>query len=383
MKKNIVNKNFNFTLLVLFFVALISGYLLSNIKQKSSQNEYIPKKHEKSIEIEKIKSTDVVSKQSEFYIELIKRVGPEQAQDELFRSGIPFTGQGHLLNHTVGDYLYEKYGPAGITKCKDYFSSSCYHGFIINNLGSGKLDKIDTMLTACKKKSSATLSQCTHALGHGFLAYTGYANLTKALTLCDDIKKRVKDLDSYMCETGVFMENVWGLHEGKPSPDAWLSNTDLHYPCDDPRIADRYFAACWYNQAFQINKLFKGNLSKVGSECVKLDNNVSKSACFDGVFRALSSDTKEIVDLKFEKCNKMPSSWINKCIAIQSQAGYMQGDRKYAFEICARINETGKEECYNMLFRIMKYYSSSDERSALCSKIKQIHWQKECLKTAK
>ena len=49
------------------------------------------------------------------YESLIEQVGPEEAQELLYRSGLPFDGATHLLNHTVGIYLYRHEGLSGIT----------------------------------------------------------------------------------------------------------------------------------------------------------------------------------------------------------------------------------------------------------------------------
>src|SRR6185503_15409650 len=93
-------------------------------------------------EIQQIKTTNNLQEQVGYYKKLIERVGPIQAQEDLYHSGLPFTGQTHLLNHTVGDYLYEKFGAAGLSQCKEYFLSSCYHGFILNAIGTGGLPEV-------------------------------------------------------------------------------------------------------------------------------------------------------------------------------------------------------------------------------------------------
>src|SRR5579864_7540808 len=60
-------------------------------------------------EIAGIKNTRDIIKQVDLYKQLIERVGPIKAQDDLFTSGLPFDGETHLLNHTVGEWLYKKY----------------------------------------------------------------------------------------------------------------------------------------------------------------------------------------------------------------------------------------------------------------------------------
>src|SRR3989344_725492 len=77
-----------------------------------------------SSETEKIKNLKTTAEQEEVLKQLLERVGPVEAQEEMFRSGLPFTGQTHLLIHTVGNYIYDKYGPGGLSLCRDYFLSA-------------------------------------------------------------------------------------------------------------------------------------------------------------------------------------------------------------------------------------------------------------------
>ena len=357
----------------IFFCSFLIGYLLTNSFRSTKSN--IPKKEpQQSLEIKKILEGPTTKERSKWYLALIKRVGPEQAQEDLQHSGISFTGESHLLNHVVGNYLYKKFGPAGITKCKDYFSSSCYHGVIIDAIGGGKLNNIEIMLSECKKNGKPAYAQCSHALGHGFLAWAGYRNLLKALTMCNDIHQKVSDFDLYYCHNGVFMENVWGLHEGKPSPDAWLKSDDLHYPCDDPRIEPQYQPACWYNQAFQMNHMLNGDSVKVAFECLKAPDEASQNTCFDGVFRGLSSSTQGDLDTKFRVCRQMPEGWKEKCIGIQAGAGFQQGDRILPFTICARSTEQEKTTCYTDLQDMIRYYITNKiQQELLCKKIPHVY----------
>src|SRR3989344_4473672 len=137
-------------------------------------------------EIVSIKTVRNIDEQVKLYTKLIERVGPEQAQEDLLRSGLPFDGQTHLLNHTVGDYLYLKCGVAGLSQCKVLFLSSCYHGFILHAIADGGMNKVAEVFASCYKEGSTVYIQCTHAIGHGFLANAGYKNLTQALKICDE-----------------------------------------------------------------------------------------------------------------------------------------------------------------------------------------------------
>lgn len=364
-------------LIILFLLSLSFGYIFKNslIKQQGTKNSHVVVTGN---EINRIKNTKSIKEQEKIYIKLMDRVGPEKAQEDLQHSGIPYIGNTHLLNHAAGNYIWNKYGPAGITKCKDYFSSSCYHGFIIRGIGNGKTDNIDLMLKKCKKKGREAYSQCAHAMGHGFLAYLGYANLLDALHMCDDTSKRISDFVVSFCHNGVFMENIWGLHEGRPSPDRWVKETDPIYPCDDPRIGEVYLPECWYNQAQQMSILSKDNL-KVANVCNSLGETKSAYMCFDGLYRGFNNDTKDNIPLKYKMCNQMPVKWFNKCISTQASASFQQGDNELPLKICAYSDsQSVQEDCYRVLYGMTFNYESRAGRVKFCEKI-PIEYRGECI----
>lgn len=382
-KKHIKQTTFPFGklfLVALFALALCVGYIYSNKRATSTS---IDKKSKQEIELVKIKESNNIDEQRRLYTKLLDRVGPEKAQEGFQHSGVQFTGQMHLLNHTAGDYIWEKYGVSGITKCKDYFSYSCYHGFILNALGGGNLKNIDLIMAECKKQGVDSYAQCSHAVGHGYLAYVGYANLLKGLDLCDQTQMRVSDFQVSYCHNGVFMENIWGLHEGRPSPERWVSATDMRYPCNDPRIAETYLPECWYNQSIHMmNAFFNGDLVKVAQVCNDVQGEKSKYMCFDGTFRSLNTATENNIEAKFEKCKQMPEGWKETCIAVVISASFQQGDRVLPFRICADT-EFGKKECYIKLIDSISYSIKSDqERDMLCQRIPLEYRETRCKFTA-
>src|SRR3989338_7450657 len=249
-----------------FFIILgIILLLILGCLKLSAESE---KTKSTSTEISEMFKTNNLAAKSQLYLKLIKRVGAEKAQDELKNSGMPFTGQTHLLNHVVGEYIYEKYGVQGIIKCRDYFSASCYHGVIIEAIENEGFDSIPKMLETCREQGVAVNSQCSHALGHGLVAYFGYSNLTTALQYCDFMETKVEEFYEYRCHVGVFMENIWGLHEVGRSNESWVDPNNFTYPCSDPRINKKYQEGCWYNQAFLIEQFTHGNWTRVGIECL-------------------------------------------------------------------------------------------------------------------
>ena len=331
-------------------------------------------------EIAGIKATQNQDEQVKLYTKLIERVGPEQAQVDLLNSGLPFDGQTHLLNHTVGDYLYLKYGSAGLTQCRDYFLSSCYHGFILHAIADGGMPKVAEAFGFCYKKSPTVFSQCAHAIGHGFLANAGYKNLVQALKTCDEAVSTIPNFPAFNCYDGVFMENIWAVHDGEPSPDRWIKERDFNYPCNDKRINDKYLHGCWSNQPSLVFQFSNGDVKKVADVCSKIENSGFQETCFNGLARQIHPLTKGSAAKTLELCSLMPSlEWNNYCISINAQSSYSVGDRNTPFEICANINSGGKQDCYNRLFSTMKTYAKPEEDiKKLCSEITETEWRKKC-----
>lgn len=309
-------------------------------------------------EITAIKQLKNSKPQSPLYRKLIERIGPEAAQEALYRSGLPFDGETHLLNHTVGDYLYEKDKEGGIALCKDYFLSSCYHQYILRAIGEKGLSSLNKIMNKCWNVGRTTATQCAHGIGHGLLVYKGYYDLPKALEECKNLQAISPNFPRFNCEDGVFMENIWAVHEdGKPSPDRWVNPQDHIYPCNSDQIAEEYIKACWSNQPHLMFQLFKGDLERVGQECLKLTNNEYQKTCFDALARQIHPLTRGSVDQTFALCHKMPNDWIDPCIFTIVGAYYSVGDRVIPYEICNRLTNERKDYCDKYLASVVKSYS--------------------------
>ncbi len=333
-------------------------------------------------EIEQIKATTDLDTQVKFYKQLIERVGPTEAQEDLLKSGLPFTGQTHLLNHTVGDYLYEKYGAKGLSQCKDYFLSSCYHGFILHAIGVGGMPEVKKTFTECLPYGSSVYSQCAHAIGHGFLANAGYKNLTEALKLCDAIGQGTKDFPLFNCYDGVFMENVWGIHDGRPAPDRWVNESDIFYPCNDSRIDKKYLMGCWSNQPSLVYQFLNGDVQAVAARlCLKVEDPALQEQCFNGLARQIHPIAAGNLKKTFELCGLMPNTrWKNYCLGVNASSSFSVGDRSSPYEVCQAVDTSGKSECYGGLFNTMRAYARNKEEYRLfCGKVTEDRWKQACL----
>jgi hypothetical protein len=366
-------------------ITICIGVLLyqnANLKRQSQP----PEKHNEARaelpaeEISKIKATDNTIEQIELYRQLIDRIGVVAAQEELYKSGLPFTGQTHLLNHTVGDYIYDKYGAGGLSYCKEYFLASCAHGFIIEAIAAGGMLEVVSVMKECKTKGSGSQIQCGHAVGHGFLASSGYANLTQALKQCDEIGVRTRDFPVYNCYDGVFMENIFAVHEGSLSKDRWVKNSDPYYPCTDKRIGQQYLGACWANQPSLMYQLFGKDIRKVGEYCDRLKNPEYEKTCFNGLARQIHPLTNNELGITIQMCGYMPKDWVDFCKTTVMVTAFSVGDRVLPYEICSRLsNPQEADSCYSQLKGIIGAYSKNHEDLLiLCDKIKDTGYRETC-----
>ena len=369
MKKRPKHQRQDFYKPRLILLLLIEGVLLILLFNKQTPVHTKSQNIGKPPEITAMLSAqNNVDEQTKLYRKLIERLGPEQAQEELLHSGLPFNGQTHLVNHAAGDYLFEKYGSSGLIYCKDYFLSSCYHGFVLRVIGASGLDGLDQVIDICSSKGPALMTQCAHAIGHGLLVWFDYPNLVESLHACDQIGSKKKAFPLFNCYDGIFMENIWGVHEGKPSPKRWINADDIIYPCNDPRIEERYINACWAEQPTIMYQRYDGDVKKVGLECLKLISPQYQTTCFDSLARQIQPTLRNI-DHAFELCSLMPKGWDDKCLLTISTAYFSLGERNIPFEICQRMTGSNKD-CFNNLSGMIAVYATSpSEKKDWCNKI--------------
>jgi len=288
------------------------NYLRSLYEDGENKNQRILKGTYR--EIDKIFTSNNLKEQIVLYRTLIERVGAEEAQEALLRSGLPFTGETHLLNHEVGYFLYEKEGAKGLMECKDYFLSSCYHGVLVKAMGDNGLLSLSKVMESCKKSDWTVVPQCAHAIGHGLLAWSGYKNLPETLALCDKVESEVEDFPVYNCHDGVFMENNYAVHLGAPSPDRWIKYDDPFYPCNDSRIEEKYRKACWSNQPQLQFEQFGGDIRRLGALCEGVKNEEYRVTCFNSIARHIHSFTFGNVEVAFNMCANLANEQYVHCL---------------------------------------------------------------------
>jgi hypothetical protein len=108
-------------------------------------------------ELQVLRLADTRAKQQAVVEELVLNLGPERAQDKLLHSGLPFTGDTHLVFHTVGTLLFEQYGLEGVVHCRPHFLGACYHGFLIEAVGQRGPRVIAAAWAQCRHGGAAML----------------------------------------------------------------------------------------------------------------------------------------------------------------------------------------------------------------------------------
>jgi hypothetical protein len=311
---------------------------------------------QKSPEIEKILALKSTQAQSKELLKLLERVGPVETQEEMLHWGLPFTGETHLLVHTVGDYIYDTYGPSGLTYCKDYFLSACYHALIIDTLGDhGMAGMVDVMAKCFEAGGHTVAAQCAHGAGHGFVAWQDY-DLVKALKMCDELESKSPNFPSFNCYDGVFMENVWGVHNGTPSEKRWVSEDDIYYPCDDPRIPKKYLNGCWSNQATLLYQRFKGDLKKTAEACDAVPEPEYRETCYNNFARQIHPLTHGSVEKVFSLCsNATGGKWQDYCVLTNMGAYWSVGDHELPEKICQATTGMLQQSCFKRLEALKSY----------------------------
>jgi hypothetical protein len=238
--------------------------------------------------------------------------------------------------------------------CDDSFLSACYHGVILNALGDHGMEGVSELLVRCTSAGTHVVSQCSHGAGHGFLAFSDYKVLD-ALPMCDTLVGMNSSVPSFNCYDGVFMENIFGVHEGKPSPNRMVKQGDPLYPCS--AVAEKYQGGCWANQATLLFQEYRGDYSKVAKVCDGLTNKEHQRICYHNFARQIHPSTFGKTDEAVDLCKHATGQdWQDQCLITLVEAAFSVGDR----ELCGKVAGAQKQDaCYNTLFQQINYYAGS------------------------
>lgn len=351
--------------------------VLENIVQNFSPN-WNYDKNKKPPEIELLLKEKNTKIQARIVREMAEKYGPKETLVLMRESGLPFTGETHLLVHEIGNVAYEKFGLDALKYCDESFLSACFHGVILNVIGDKGIGGLAEMVGKCREAGIHVFTQCSHASGHGFLAWEKY-KVPEALPLCDELGKIDKTIPLFNCYDGVFMENIFGVHEGKPSPNRMVKPSDPYYPCN--AVPEKYQGGCWANQATLAYQLFGGDLKKVASFCDTVERAEYQKICYHNFARQIHPLTEGKTERAVELCQNATGKWQDQCLITLVDAAFSVGDReRMPYEICAAIKNPGnKDLCYERLFgNIASYGETKDARADFCSKVKDDERRRDC-----
>lgn len=361
------------------FLGIFNSFLLGeenfpiikfNFPNETNQTQNPPEAKKLLAEKNPVLQAKIVRTMAEIY-------GPRETLQIILNSGLPFTGETHLLIHEVGNVAYERYGEQALKYCDESFLSACYHGVIINMMGDKGIEGVALMLEKCRADGTVIMTQCTHASGHGFLAYSDYKVLP-ALAICDKLETLGKDIPIFSCHDGIFMENIFGVHDGAPSPNRMVKNNDPFYPCN--AVPEKYQNGCWANQATLMYQIFGGNLRKVAEHCDLVRNPEHQRTCYDNFARQIHPITEGRADRALAMCENASAPWGNSCLITLVSAAFSVGDReKMPYELCRHMTGAGKDACYQRLFELIETHGRlPEERARFCSFILEGDRRQEC-----
>ncbi len=315
----------------------------------------------------------------------IKKFGGAKTMQHLNELGARF-GDCHQNAHKAGRLGYEVYGEKAFREGGAECHSGWYHGATeayFKEHGTANLEQ--SLNTLCSSELNPFFShQCIHGIGHGLMAWTSY-DLPEALKSCDLLSKRQ---DS--CWTGVFMENiVGGLAQADvaKSTDAdaaahftkYLSK-DPQYPCDDPKLGEKYKGACYFLQTSRMIQIFGANFEKVAAECAEVKASYQPS-CYGSMGRDVGGVYRLNAPGAIAACNfVLKGDHRIECIngAVQD-AFWDPTGQDAALHFCQLLTDKGeKDACYQTIFgRAPDVLTSKKDLGTFCNKAED-GYQKMC-----
>jgi hypothetical protein len=206
-------------------------------------------------------------------------------------------------------------------------------------------------------------------------------DLIKGAEMCDELGSKVPDFPYFNCYDGVFMENIWGVHGGRPSEKRWVKEGDLNYPCTDPRIAEKYLVGCWSNQATLIYQYYQGDLRKTAEACDQVTTPLYRDTCYNNLYRQIHPLTQGSTDKVRELClNATGIDRQNECILTNMVSYWSVGDHELPFVICDKTAGSVQSQCFERLISMINYYyaGSPGELRRYCDKISNTNYRDRC-----
>ncbi len=294
-------------------------------------------------------------------------------------------GSCHDSAHEAGRFSYEIYGDESFEECSAECHSGCYHGATEAYFKEhGTANLAENLNTLCGDELNAFFShQCVHGIGHGLMAWTSY-EIFDALESCNLLDKRQ---DS--CWTGVFMENIVGglakanaeKNPGQADHFTEYLSDDPHYPCNHPRLEEKYRSSCYFLQTSRMVQLFGSDFKKVADSCGAAPE-VYQRTCFESMGRDIGGTFRGNAAGAIAACASAPKGDLRiGCLSGAAQDAFWDpSGAPAALAFCKLITDIAeKSGCYQTIFgRAPEILVGAAERKSFCEKAESAY-QSDCL----
>lgn len=335
---------------------------------------------------------------AEHFIELSKKKGAPYAFEVLKRAALPPNTDLHLLAHMVGDELYKQEGISGMRFCTNDFRNACSHSVVVGALLEHGEAILPQVRGACEKApgGKGAYTMCFHGLGHGVLAYTGYA-VPEAVALCKKTATQShKEREFAECVGGIVMEMASGVHDRS----AWERQKTVYLKTDDPlflckgfmpeqakEICYTYITPLLFEAAgADIQAPQPDTFARAFAFCDMLKGRDAsgRAACFGGfgkefVVLAQDRDIRRIEDTTTEQMGEV-YSWctlagnregMKSCLSSALNSLYWGGENTFtvAVRFCGVIDDTQfRDTCFSELIGNVSFYNEDTEyRIGFCN----------------
>lgn len=271
----------------------------------------------------------------------------------------------HTEAHEVGRMAYQVYGAEVFETGDESCHSGFYHGAMESFIAEkGTADMAGSIEELCSIfDTTFGLFECLHGVGHGVMAYEDY-NLPHALDVCDELSTSFARTS---CYGGAFMENVVVAQGGVSVPGhstTWISDTDMHYPCNEMLDNETRAEQCYMMQTSWMLYQNDYDFSVVADECEQAPASM-QDACFVSLGRDAAGHTLRDPQSINEICAYTETNQenYNSCVrgavnVIIDFWGAKHTDQ--AQQYCEQVpNSVGQEQCNEIVeYRLEEIFTN-------------------------
>jgi len=260
----------------------------------------------------------------------------------------------HFAAHAFGSALYTEMGENGFPFCDQLFEAGCYHAFLARAILEHGLTHVGLLRDVCFKALGNALDtiSCEHGIGHGILAYMGYAttSLERALETCATLQSAspVKG-----CLGGVFMEYDIQVMRDSASPVLFTGENVLgacSSVSNDLKPACFFWLNQWWGNHMKHGSFTESldNFKKLGSYCERAATSTRlKDACYKGIGYWATPEADFDVTDTARLCEAASTSSHDRVSCWSVAAEALQGtlDTENETNLCEGLTGAALDEC--------------------------------------